>query len=230
MVADALSEMLADKDPVVQANVAEAMASLGEKAVPKLIKALQNDDLQALAVAVINRLGPKAKDAVPALIDEMKDPNPEYRREVEFALATIGPDAKAAVPALTKALGDDDLRVRRTACYALGKIGPAAVDAIPELQKGLTSDDKLLKVASLWAMLRIKVGDQVIQKMAIEPLTKALEESDRDLVKVEAARALGDIGPMASAAVPALEKLANESESADVRKAAAEAIKKIRQS
>lgn len=230
LVAEALGDMMADKDPVVQANVAEALASLGEKAVPRLIKALQNDDLQPLAVAVINRLGPKAKDAVPALIDELKDPNPEYRREVEFALATIGPDAKAAVPALVKELNDDDVRVRRTACYALGKIGPAAIDAIPDLQKGLSSDDKLLKLASVWAILRIKVGDQVIEKMAIQPLTKALEESDRDLVKIEAARALGDIGPMASEAIPALEKLTGESESPDVRKAAAEAIKKIQHS
>ncbi len=230
MVVEALSSMMADKDPVVQANVAEAMASLGEKAVPRLIKALQNDQFQSLAVAVIDRLGPKAKEAVPALIDELKDPSPEYRRQVEFALATIGPDAKAAVPALVKELNDEDPRVRRTACYALGKIGPAAADALPELQKNLTSDDKLLKLVSLWAMLRIKVGDQVIEKMAIQPLIKALEETDHDLVKIEAASALGDIGPMAAEAIPALEKLTGDAESPEVRKAAAEAIKKIRQS
>ena len=98
MVANAMADLMADKDPTVQANVAEALASLGDAALPKVIKALQNDELQGLAVAIINRLGPKAKDAVPALIDELKDPNPEYRREVEFSLATIGPDAKAAVP------------------------------------------------------------------------------------------------------------------------------------
>jgi HEAT repeat protein len=229
MVAEALSGMMADKDPVVRANVADALSSIGEAAVPKLIKALQNDDLQSLAVAVIQRLGPKAKDAVPALIDELKDPSPEYRHEVEFALGAIGPDAKAAVPALIKEMQDEDPRVRRTACYALGKIGPAASEAIPTLQKNLTSDDKLLKLASIWALLRIEVGDQPIQKMAIEPLTKALEESDRDLVKIEAARALGDIGPMAKEAVPALEKQVKESESPEVRTAASEALKKIKQ-
>jgi asparagine synthase (glutamine-hydrolysing) len=89
---------MTDKDPQVRGNVVDALSTLGVKALPKLIKALENDEMQSLAVAVIHRLGPAAKDAVPALILELKDPDPGYRQEVEFALAAIGPEAKAAVP------------------------------------------------------------------------------------------------------------------------------------
>ncbi len=228
IVAPALAGLMADKDPVVRANAIDALASLGEAAVPHLIKGLENDDLQELAVAVIHKLGPKAKDAVPALIDELKDPGADYRREVEFTLATIGPDAKGAVPALVKEMQEDsDPRVRHTACFALGKIGPAASDAVPALRKNLESDDKFLKVASLWALLKIEPNDQPIKTLAVKPLAEVLAQSDRELVRIEAARSLGDIGEMAKDAIPALEKAAQSDVSEKVRTAAAAALKKI---
>jgi HEAT repeat protein len=224
------AEMMADKDPEIRDRVADALASLGESAMPKLIKALDNDDMQALAVEVIRRLGPKAKSAVPALILEMKDPGADYRREVEFAIGSIGPDAKAAVPTLIEHLTNEkeDLKVRRTACYALGKIGPAASEAVPALQKTAIAEDKFLKVASVWALLHIQPENKPLQTMAIPLMAAALTESDRDLVKEEAAAALGLIGPSAKEAIPALEKAAKEDASPAVREAAQSALKKIR--
>lgn len=226
-VVAAMGELLADKDPVVRANVADAWSSLGDMAVPRLIKALENDDMQSLAVEVIRRLGPKAKDAVPALILELKDPSPDYRREVEFALAAIGPDAKAAVPVLVEHLTSDDPKVRYTACYALGKIGPAAAEAAPKLRENIKSDDKFLKAASVWALLKIQPLDQQLKLLAVPVLTKALEEADRDLVKEESATTLGAIGAPAKSAIPTLQKVAQQSESPGVRAAALDAIKKI---
>ncbi len=226
-VVAAMGDLLADKDPTVRSNVAEAFATLGEKAVPRLIKALESDDTQGLAVEVIRRLGPKAKDAVPALILELKDPDPEYRREVEFALAAIGPDAKEAVPALVEHMTSDDPRVRYTACYALGKIGPDAKEAIPKLRDNIKSEDKFLKVASVWALLHIQPEDNPLKVLAVPLLTKSLEESDRDLVKVESATALGAIGSPAKSAIPTLQKVADGTDSPEVRAAAQEALKKI---
>jgi HEAT repeat protein len=227
MVLSAMSGLMADKDPVVRGNVADALASLGEAAVPRLTKALENDDMQSLAVVVLRRLGPKAKDAVPALILELKDPDPDYRRGVEFTLAAIGPAAKSAVPALIEHMTSDEPRVRYTACYALGKIGPDAAAAIPKLRENITSDDKFLKAASVWALLHIEPADKALQTMAVPVLTKALEESDRDLVKEESAAALGMIGPAAKSAIPTLQKTAQEAESPEVRAAAEQALKKI---
>ena len=64
--------------------------------------------------------------------------------------------------------------------------------------------------------------------LAVPLLAKAVEESDKELVKAEAATALGVIGPMAQAAIPALEKAAKDDDSPAVRAAAAEALRKIR--
>ena len=227
---DAFSALLADKDPEVRGNVVDALSTLGVKALPKLIKALENDDMQSLAVAVIHRLGPKAKDAVPALILELSDPDPAYRQEVEYALAAIGPESKAATPELLKHMTDakEDPKVRYTACYVLGKIGPGAAAAVPALQENLKSDDKFLKVASVWALLHIQPEDRPLQALAVPLLAKALEESEKELVKVEVATALGVIGPTAQAAIPALEKAAKDDDSPAVRAAAAEALRKIR--
>ncbi|HEY2759857.1 MAG TPA: HEAT repeat domain-containing protein, partial [Pirellulales bacterium] len=223
----AMGDLLSDKDPMIRSNVAEAFASIGDAAVPRLTKALENDQMQGLAVEVLRRLGPKAKDAVPALILELKDPDPEYRREVEFTLAAIGQDAKAAVPALIDHMTSDDPKVRYTACYALGKIGPAAAAAVPKLRENIKSDDRFLKVASVWALLHIQPEDDPLKILAVPLLTKALEESDRDLVKVESATALGTIGAVAKSAIPTLQKTAQEAESPQVRAAAQEALKKI---
>jgi HEAT repeat protein len=225
-----LMGLLADKDPVIRANVVEALASLGEKALPRAIKALENDATQGLAVEVIRRLGPKAAEATPALALELKDPDAAYRREVEFTLAAIGPGAKAAVPALIERLTDEkeDPHVRYTAIYALGKIGPAASAAIDPLRKNFASDDKFLKIASVWALLHIQPEDKPLQVMAIPLLIKALEETDKDLVRQEVSAALGAIGAPAKAAIPMLEKTAQETESPVVRAAAEDALKKIR--
>lgn len=121
----------------------------------------------------------------------------------------------------------DEPKVRYTACYALGKIGPAAADAVPKLRDNIISDDKFLKLASVWALLHIEPEDNPIRVMAVPLLTKALEESDRELVKVEAATTLGAIGPTAKAAIPTLQKTAKEAESPELRAAAEEALKKI---
>ncbi|MCC7086125.1 MAG: HEAT repeat domain-containing protein [Pirellulales bacterium] len=228
-VVPVFTELLKDQDPVVRANVIDALSTLDGKIIPSLTRGLENNATQSIAVGVIHRLGPAAKTLVPALVEELNDPSADHRQEVEFALAAIGPDAKEAVPALVKALGDPDPKVRYTACYALGKIGPGANEAAAVLQNNAkNSDDKFLKIASLWALLRIRPHDQPLKVLAVPLLIKALNESDRDLVRIEVASALGEIGaPVAIPALPALGKVATEADSAEVRDAAAQAIKKI---
>ena len=79
----------------------------------------------------LQRIGPKAKAAVPALIKALKSKNNWFRQWVAGALGAIGPEAKAAVPALVELLKDEQQEVREAAAEALEKINT------PEAQKAL---------------------------------------------------------------------------------------------
>ena len=208
------------------ANVIEAVASLGPRVVPRIAKDLKDQPFRDKAVEVLARLGPGAKAAVPELIEALKVEEAEFRDQVAFTLAMIGPDASPAVPALIQSLSDENPDVCYTACYALGKIGPAAKAALAALMANLNSDDSFLRLASVWAMLRIQPQDKGVAQRAIPLLIEGLEMQDRELVRVECAAALGDIGSRARSAVPALSKALQDPSEA-VRSAAAEALQKI---
>jgi HEAT repeat protein len=67
-------------------------------------------------------MGPLARDAVPVLVELLKDGNDMIRRAATAALGAIGPDAKAALAALRAALLDQDVEVRRQAAESIKKI------------------------------------------------------------------------------------------------------------
>jgi len=225
-VGPALMESLSDADPSVVAHVAESFASLGAKAVPRAIDAFKKKETRELAVQVLRRIGPDAAPAVPELVEALKDPDVAFRREVLFTLAAIGPAAKAAVPALVAMLSDTNEELRPAACYALGRIGPDAKDAVPELRKALRGEDRLLKFASVWALLHILPEDAALRPLAVPILTGMLEKAPHDMVRVQAAIALGELKALGKPAVPVLKKLLDDPSPA-VRQAAEEAIKQI---
>lgn len=105
----------------------------GESQVAKSQVVIQPHDtwtMRQTAVFALGRIGPAA---VPALIQTLRNPDPNLRRQAVDTLSRIGPEAAAAVPDLIHALSDPDPLVRRTAARALGQIGPAAADSVPAL-------------------------------------------------------------------------------------------------
>ena len=136
-------------------DVMNVLAGLGDAGLPGLIKALELKEVRPRAAAILARLGPAAKEAVPALIRAVQADDPLARHEALLALGAIGPAAKAAVPAAVKALQDLDPNVRYSACYALGKIGPPAMAAKDPLQQVLTDSDPFLSLVAAWALARI---------------------------------------------------------------------------
>ena len=220
-----VQQVMQDASPEMLNEILGALASLGEKAVPRLIKALEYTDARPKAAAIIARIGPAAKDAVPALIEALGDDKAETRSEVLFALAAIGPDAKEAVPEVAKALDDPDEDVCYAACYALGRIGPAAVAAKAELQKKLADADQFLSMASAWALAQIDPQCSETCKTSVPVLVGALKQPDA-ITRIHAAEALQCLGPLAKDAVASLKK-ALEDDDEQVREAAAEALKAI---
>jgi HEAT repeat protein len=145
---------------------------------------------------------PARADRVDDLVAALKGPDARARATAAMSLATVKPATPAMVAALGDAALDRDLNVRYYAVGALKGIGPAARSAVPSLVKVLegTFPDR----------------------------TPPLEGPARYYADVRsvAAEALGAIGPDAKDALPALRKAAQDP-SADVRDAAAEAVRRI---
>ena len=87
------------------------------------------------------------------------------------------------------------------------------------------SESTLVRLASLRALLEIQPGQRQLGAIAAPMLIKALT-NEQELVRAEAASALGDMGNLATRAIPDLQKLLDD-DSETVREAAAEAIKKL---
>jgi len=226
VVGPLLVKLLKDADPEVVGNAIDALASLGPPIVPRLAKALGNEDLRLYATRVLGRIGATSQEAAPALITALAGAdNPEFRRELQYALGAAGPAAAEAVSELGKSLANDDEQVRHSAVFALGRIGPAAKAAVPELRKLLDSKDEFDRDAGFWALARILPTDKKLAAQALPVFTKSLS-SDSEVDRIEAAESLGLLGAAAKSSLPALKKAAADS-NPTVAEAAAAAVKKI---
>lgn len=161
------------------------------------------------AVMALEKLGPEAQEAIPALVQVLGDETPDVRRRAVRALGDIGPEA---IPALTLALRDEDPRIRKYAIWELGKIGPEAVPALTEL---LRDGDPEIRRHAVWAL-----GD--IGREGVPALIRALEDENPE-VRWAAAWTLGEVGPKAAEAVPALIQTLRD-EGPEVRRASAWAL------
>ena len=210
-------------------NGGAALIRLGATALEPLRVRLSDPVLRGRVLEILAALGPTAKPAVDDVIKALDDSDPIIRGEAAVAISAIGPDAAAAVPALLKTLTDNNAAPdsKYSAAYALGRIGPAAQSAAEQMRSLIASPDEVLATVASWAMLKITPDDTSLLDQAIPALRKAVR-SDRELVRLEAAVTLGDIGPAAVSAIPILELVSEEDSSRQVRDAAGKALKKIR--
>lgn len=75
-----------------------------------------------------------AASAVPTLIEQLKDPDPEIRRMTAYALMEIGPAAKEALPHLEQLMQDPDRNVVLQVINTVRAIQPGAMSDL-DLQK-----------------------------------------------------------------------------------------------
>jgi hypothetical protein len=180
-----------------------------------------------LAASALGKIGPDAKESVPALIELLQDnASLDAHSDVVWALAAIGPDAKDAVPALIAALNARSGLVRRGAAFALGEIGPAAKAAVPALSESVKNQKNPETHDAIQAIG--KIGPDA--KEAVPILIEALKIRQATVVWVRtaAAEALGNIGPAANVAIPALTGIVTDQLAYnDARHAAAMAVIKI---
>lgn len=189
---------------------------------------LADPALRGRVLEVLAAIGPAAKPAIDDMIKTLSDADPAVRGDAAVAIAAIGPDAAAAVPHLAKMLADDAAPAARyPAVYALGRIGPAAKPVVEQLRSLAESQDEVLATVALWSMLKIAPEDRSQLEQSVAVLRKAVR-GDREIVRLEAAVALGEIGAPAASAIPILELVSEEDSSKAVRAAAAAALAKIK--
>src|SRR5712692_5757951 len=110
------------------------------ESISRHIEALKDTDevVREDAAEALRGFGPKAKTAVPKLIELLlKDPEPLVRIAAARALSGIDPDNETVILSLAKGLRDKHGVVARTVARHLARLGPKAKAAVPALVEAL---------------------------------------------------------------------------------------------
>jgi HEAT repeat protein len=172
----------------------------GEDEVAELRKKLQAADatVRAESAGDLGALGPKAAEAAGDLAKLLDDAAPVARMAGAAALLRVKPKEARALDVLTRGLSAEDAAVRRHAARAAGLAGPAAAPLADRLGALLADADVRVRRVALQAIATLGPA----AAGALDPVTKLLDTPE---TRLDAAEALGRMGP---AARPAVKRLA----------------------
>ncbi len=161
------------------------------------------------------------KDAMPVLQTMLK-PNGPWRMYAAMTLRRLKPDSEEAMNTLIECVKGTDVNARQQAVQFLGTLGKSARDAAPALRRTLRDPSIPLRVAAAGALWKI-TGET---ETSVPVLVKALKPSPINYARYQAADWLGQMGPAAKAALPALRKLRDDPDAA-LRGNVVQAIQRI---
>jgi HEAT repeat protein len=142
------------------------------------------------------------------LITSLSSASPADRMNAAEALARMGVKARDAAVPLVRATGDQDTRVRDWAVAALEELGPPRPGDLELLTALAAHADLDIAYWSCTLLGRLKAD----AASAADALSKVLATHEQLCVQERAAWALGQIGPSARSALPALEQAAQSNE------------------
>lgn len=217
-----LAAALRDESAEVRAAAARALRSYGtdlDPVIPALFAMMvrEEGDVRKACEAALRAAWP-TPSLVPALLGLLESRNRAVRYHAAQLLGRIGPEARAAIPALV-ALSNEPFvppyypDPAEAAARAMGQMGPSreAIAALirmisPErVRRDLGALHVARRFLDAWPKLRpllaIRPGAEIIGPAANYAWLYFLRKSSRIRSAIEG---LGDIGPPAVAAVPAL--------------------------
>lgn len=178
-----LAAALAEPDLADAAG--HSLKLIGPESVPAVTKALGDPQRRAAALVALRKFGAVAKDAIPALVQVIK----EDERSADVAAYALTNLGVAAMPALLQAMRDPE---NQRAAAVLGDAGRANSDvsrvAVPELRKLLTDGDAVVRRRAAEALGRIGPS----ARAALPTLREAGQDADAG-VRRTAAQALKTI-------------------------------------
>ncbi len=243
----ALAELVKDPDETVRRTAVRAIMAIhpGPKVMIPICTKLLEDPNPAIRGRILNAVADRGIEAVPALIEALKDDKAAFW--ALLILRDIGPVAKAAIPAITEKLKDKKAEIRREAALTLGAMGKDAVPAVPQIAALLSdkhagtaatfvlgelgqiskeaeatvrtnakSDDEMLSTASLWALCLVHPEDKELLRETIEKLVARLKDKN-EFVRLAAARALAALPPAPEIAAPIWEKAMKDADETTMR-------------
>jgi HEAT repeat protein len=192
-------------------DAARGRAAVPLTAVPALLSLLKDSDrrVRLQATTALGDLGEEVRRVLPALhavLEEAawSDPDDAVRTEAARALLRAGPQPTTEVGALADALHSELDIVRFHAAAALGDSRLAGRPAVPELIHAcLWDEDPAVRVGAAAALWKI---DDNKEPLVLQVLTNALHDAS-ELICWVAVDCLGQMGPAAQQAVPALRRL-----------------------
>jgi len=181
------------------ANVLERIEGQGRPTasfVPTVAKHLEHGDPQVrqAALTMLHKLGPRAKDAAPAVARLIADPDGNLRGMSSNLLLTFGSDA---IPALKMQLKQPSAEVRLGATQTLGRFGNHKKDVAHALVPLLKDKDLRVKLAVLGILSQMRSPELA------GPVGEALRDSDPQ-VRRASAQYLQQAPKEARPALPAL--------------------------
>ncbi len=191
---------------------ANAFGFLGSNSIPNAITLLKHDSpsvrqAAAWGLGALRRQTAAADQAIPALIDALRDTEQQVRFHAVLALKEMGADASNAVPALAKVLADTGVGpqtnslfyLRAATANTLGKIGPQASSALPALHAAVLESDSNLRGHAAVAIWRIDSDVDTTLPVLLREMPGLSEHTKWDWII-----ALGEMGVRAKAAIPQL--------------------------
>jgi hypothetical protein len=140
-------------------DAAEALSEFGPKAVPILVQMLHDErrGRRRAGVDALKRIGPNARDAIPALQVAMKDQKPTVRCAILEACAKI--DATKSQTILFNAVNDSAWSVRFAALKGIDMINPLPKEVLLAIEKLQADEDSEVKA----------LAARVLKSKRIEP-------------------------------------------------------------
>ena len=213
------------------------LADLGPKAkaaVPQLIEALEGKEpgIRWRAARALAAIGPAAADAASALATALDDPDHHVRSHAAYGSARSARQVRIMSKQSMARITDEDPHVRRAVIRAIDRIHPDPEEVVDSIAAAVERGRSVGAVAAVRSLVaygerRLPAAIKVLRdaepkskarywacvllaefgpaaEAGVEPLTKALTDEDPG-IRMQAVLALGQIGPAAKAAVPALD-------------------------
>jgi HEAT repeat protein len=211
------------KQPATRCYAAEALANIGESAIPTLTNGVGSENVyeRTWCHAALAKIEGPESDHFKFLSDAMLSDDKATSLVAVRALTMIGPDAKTVLPQIIVAM-DRQVTAKTDLAVLLARMGKDASPAIPKLVELLEHSNPMTRQRAAYALSKIG-GSEV---MPAVPGLIGMLSARKSYVREMAASTLGTIGPAAGRSIrPLIGRLADEDE--DTRAAAARALGEI---